>query len=242
MKPFIESATTDEQLAALFIESPDAYREVFAERCTGLLRARIHKLVCVKGMCSGSASRDTFADDVFSLAIFRLAQALDQLKSPEGFRNWLMAIAKSAAMDEIFSRHRRMKSGPIRFDSFDDLVERAAKEPKAARILSKVENTTTQYHSRHWRDSEEIASVNERLQILKDVYFQHSAASNRGAECGTIIGLCYEQELSFAEIAGVLHQPKSTVHGIVQDNMTTYRKMYLRAVGERAARNGGSTL
>jgi RNA polymerase sigma factor (sigma-70 family) len=242
MKPYIESATTDEQLAALFLESPDAHREAFAERCTVLLRAQIRNLVCVKGMCPGSASRDTFADDVFSLALFRLAQALDQLKSPEGLRNWLMAIAKSAVMDEIFSGRRRMKSGPIRFDSFDDLVARAAEEPKAARILSKVENTTTQYHSRHWRDPEESASINERLQFLKNVYTQHSAASNRGAECGNIVSLYYEREMSFEQVAGVLHQPKSTVHEILQDNMTTYRKMCLRALGERTAHNMGSTL
>src|ERR1035437_9446056 len=121
MKPYIDPAITDEQLAARFLESPDAYREGFAERCAGLLRAQIHKMVCVRGMCPKSASRDTFAEDVFSLALFRLAQALDQLKFAEAMHTWLTAIAKSAVLDEIFDRERRKKSGPIRFDSLDDL-------------------------------------------------------------------------------------------------------------------------
>ena len=237
MEPYVQSAVTDEQLAARFLESPESHREDFAERCARLLHTRIRKMVCAKGMCPASASRDTFAEDVFSLALFRLAQSLDQLKSPERLQPWLMTIAKSAVLDEIFDRVRRINSGPVRFDSLDDLVVRAAEEPKVARILNEVEHAAAQFHSCHWRDPEQMASSNECLQILKNVFSQHSAASNRGAECGAIIALYYEQELSFEQIAGVLDRGKSTVHEIVQKNMAAYRKMYRRALGESTARN-----
>jgi RNA polymerase sigma factor (sigma-70 family) len=242
MKPYIESAVTDEQLAARFLESPESHREAFAERCTRLLHTHIRKMVCAKGMCPTSASRDTFAEDVFSLALFRLAQSLDQLKSAKRLRPWLMTIAHSAVVDEIFDRVRRVNSGPIQFDSLDDLIVRAAGEPKVARILNEVENAAAQFHSCHWRDPEEMAISNERLQIMKNVFCQHSAESNRGAECGAIIALYYEQEMSFEQIAGVLNRGQSTIHDIVQKNMTAYRKMYRRALGESTARNVRVTL
>ena len=242
MSPNVKPATTDEQLAARFLESPAPHREAFAGRCADLLHIRIRKMVLGKGMCPASASRETFAEDVFSLALFRLAQSLDQLKSAEKLQAWLRTIAKSAIVDEIFDRVRRSKSGPIQFDSLDDLVARAAEEPKVARILSEVEDAAAKYHSHHWRDPEDIARSTERFQILKAVYDQHSTDSNKGAECGVIVALHYEEEMSFLQIASLLDRPKSTVHEIVQDNMIAYREMYNQFLANRSTRGAGSML
>lgn len=242
MGPNVQSAATDEQLAARFLASPESHREAFAELCARLLHAQIRRMVCVKGLCPGSASRETFAEDVFSLALCRLAQALNQLKSAEGLHKWLMAIAHSAVVDEILDRVRRIRSGPIQFDSLDDLVVRAAGEPKVARILNEVENAAVQFHSCHWRDPETAAIENERLDILRSVRTQHSAASDKGAECGVIVALIYAQEMTIRQIAGVLGRKKSTVHDIVHDNMTTYREMYTRIIDGKPAHCKGSAL
>jgi len=232
-------ANPDEDLALRFLESPETHRDAFAERCANLLRRYVHRLVCSEGICPGSASKETFAKDVYALALYKLSRALPQLKSASALHPWLRAIARSTVIDEMFSRIRRTTEN-VREESLDDMIARAAEEPKSARELGDVEIALARYHSCHWPDPETVAIQSERLGILRSVYTEHSAASNKGAECGVIVALIYSEEMTVRKIAGVLGKPKSTIHDILHNNMTAYREMYTRAIDRKPAHCKGS--
>lgn len=238
----VQSANPDENLALRFLESPETYREAFAERCANLLRRYVRRLVCSENICPGSASKETFAEDVFALALYKLSRALPQLKSARALHVWLRAIAKSAVIDEMFSRTRRTL-GRVREESLDEMITRAAEEPKkSAYELRDVEIALARYHSCHWPDPEAVAIQNERIGVLRNVYTEHSAASNKGAECGVIVALIYSEEMTVRQITSVLGKPKSTIHDILQDNMTAYREMYTRAIDRKPEHRKGSAL
>jgi RNA polymerase sigma factor (sigma-70 family) len=237
----VQFANPDEDLAVRFLESPDSYREAFAERCADLLRSYVRRLVYIEDWGPKSANKETFTEDVYSLTLSKLVPALRQLKCARALHSWLRAIARSALVEETTSRRRRTRT-PIQFESLDDLISRAAEEPKVAHKLDDLEAAMATYHSCHWRDPETAAIQNERLDILRNVYTQHSSASNKGAECGVIVALIYTQEMTVKQIAGVLGRPKSTVHDIFRDNMTAYREMYMRVVDAKPARCKGSVL
>lgn len=237
----VQFVNPDEELTLRFLESPDSYREAFAECCANLLRRYVRRLVCSESICPRSASKETFAEDVYALALYKLSRALPQLKSASALHVWLRAIAKSAVIDEMLSRTRRT-TGRVREESLDEMITRAAEEPKSAHELGDVEIALARYHSCHWPDPETVAIQNERIGILRNVYTEHSAASNKGAECGVIVALIYSEEMTVRQITGVLGKPKSTIHDILQNNMTTYREMYTRAIDRKPAHRKGSAL
>jgi RNA polymerase sigma factor (sigma-70 family) len=230
----VQFAIPDEDLAVRFLESPDSYREAFAGRCAELLHGYVRRQIYMGDRGSRSAHKETFAEDVYSLALSKFVPALRQLKCAKALHSWLMAIARSAVVEEITSRKRRTHT-PIQFESLDDLISRAAEEARAAYELGNVESAMVTYHTRHWPDPEAAAILNEQLDILRIVYTQHSVESTRGAECSAIIANIYTQEMTLQQIAGVLGRPKSTVHDIVRDNMNAYREMYMRAANPKPA-------
>lgn len=237
----VELANPDEDLALRFLESPDSYREAFAVRCADLLRRYVRRLVCSEGICPGSASKETFAEDVYALALYKLSRAMPSFKTAQALHVWLRAIAKSAVIDEVLFRTGR-GTKQVRVESLDEMISRAADEPKVAHELGDVEIALARYHSCHWPDPETVAIRNERIGILRNVYTEHSAASNKGAECGVIVALIYSEEMTVRQITGVLGKPKSTIHDILQNNMTAYREMYARTIDRKPAHRKGSAL
>jgi DNA-directed RNA polymerase specialized sigma24 family protein len=228
--------TEDLELAQRFLASPAQFREEFAERCTELLKKIVRRKVCREGKCPWSVHRETFADDVFSRALYKLTMGMCQLRSSETFHVWLNAIAGSAVVEEVFTRIRRIcKSTPPVEYSLDDVVERAAREPKAAHLLQDVEAAGGRYRSRYYLDPERLAEDEERLRIYDALVTAHAQESVEGAECAAIVRLRREGELSVGDLAKMLSRPKSTVHLIILNNMRAYKEMYdKRRVGRPA--------
>jgi RNA polymerase sigma factor (sigma-70 family) len=237
----LQFANPDEELAERFLGSPDSYREAFAERCDVLLRKYVRRLVYAEDRGPNSANKETFTEDAYSLALSKFVPALRQLKCARALHSWLWMIARSAVVEETTSRTRRTRI-PIRFESLDDLISRAAEEPRAARELGALEAAIATYQSCHWHDPETVAIQNERQDILRKIYDEHCTASNKGAECGVIVAHIYSDEMTIRQIAGVLGRKKSTVHDIFHDNMTAYREMYTRVVDGKTAHCKGSAL
>lgn len=233
----VQLAGSDEQLAARFLEAPELHREAFASRCVELLRVYVRRFVFAGRGLPRSANRETFADDAFSLAEAKLFPALGQLRSAESLHPWLKKIAKSAVVEEWISRTRRT-SIPVQEGSLDDIIERAANEPRAARELDAVECGMASYHSCHWPDPEAACIRSELLEILQQIRTQHSVTTDKEFLCGAIIAFHFESELSFQRIAGLLGKPRSTVFDIFHGNMTAYREAYKCMTARRAVRSG----
>jgi len=65
---------------------------------------------------------DIFADDSWSLAIEKFWRGMCSLDRPRQLPVWLDSVAYSAVVEEYRTRVRRIKEGPVRWESMEKEV------------------------------------------------------------------------------------------------------------------------
>lgn len=92
------------------------------------------------------------AEDLVQEAFLTAYRKLGQLKSPEGFRSWLLTIAHNAAVSAHRRDHRRKRSGPqahgvdpAELAGEADPSADAEREEQRSRLLSKIRSLPENY-------------------------------------------------------------------------------------------------
>jgi DNA-directed RNA polymerase specialized sigma24 family protein len=222
-----EQVALDRELAQNYLDHPEEHRDAFAGRCTELLRRYVRSQIWGGGWCPQSTSPDTFAEDVSNRALDKLQKALCQLESSQSVHGWLRTIARTSIVDEIYCRTGRRKGGSVpRLVSIDHLTEEAASNDREPKLLREVESMGAATRSLHHADPEQHAIASEENTMMLEIFRQHSAQSNEGLECGTMIALKLREDLSIRELAVMLGSPRSTIHDTIAGNMAAYRKIF----------------
>lgn len=110
-------------LCELYLKEPGnaQIREQFGEECMKVLRKKINYLVIYRRTCPKFLAPDTFAKDVFSLALAKFWAGIRSLRNPTRLNPWLGRVASSSVYEELRQFTRRMDDGPCEWKTIETM-------------------------------------------------------------------------------------------------------------------------
>jgi hypothetical protein len=121
------------QLYLLWVSNPSDQRlqEKFALCCMRVLKTGVAHNVYRKGLYPSFLAPATFIEDAISLALEKFWKGLHQVRDPNKFAIWLMAVAHSAVIEELMSWIRRTKEGQVNWEPLEkDIRDNGDQRPR----------------------------------------------------------------------------------------------------------------
>jgi RNA polymerase sigma factor (sigma-70 family) len=204
-------------LCELYLSDPENadVSDRFLEECLRVLRKKVYYYVVYQRNCPRFLAPDTFAQDVFNLAVVKFWAGFRRLRHPARLNTWLSRVASSAVFDELRGFTRRTKDGPCEWETIH-----AAGFREEANILDEERNRPSAE-----RDDAPhcVVDVNQLVYAdILDKVFRDNGDGHKHEELDWLV-LKLRVDFTVDEIAEQLGKAKATIQYLLKRSKRRFR-------------------